>query len=47
MISLNNLISFVLMILSASMFALGSFLRIGCVGVDVVYLARFLWCVGR
>ncbi|APC96139.1 DMT family transporter [Francisella tularensis subsp. novicida] len=46
MISLNNLISFVLMILSASMIALGSFVRKVFVGVDGIYLAMFICFVG-
>ncbi|NDT65976.1 EamA family transporter, partial [Francisella tularensis subsp. holarctica] len=46
MISLNNLISFVLMILSASMIALGSFFRKVFVGVDGIYLAMFICFVG-
>ncbi|MDE4992671.1 EamA/RhaT family transporter, partial [Francisella tularensis subsp. holarctica] len=46
MISLNNLIRCVLMILSASMIAWGSFFRKVFVGVDGIYLAMFIFFVG-
>ncbi|APD50736.1 DMT family transporter [Francisella hispaniensis] len=46
MISFNNLVSFILMIISAAMIALGSFVRKIFVGIDGIYLAMFVCFVG-